>query len=211
MYTRTSFKITCVVLIPLVIGGCGYVFTHGPPTGHEQMDYFSCTESNAGPIIDIVWASLNGIGTIGIASDMDAYEYAELSIASGVAWAILSGTAAATGFKKTKQCRLARQELAARLRAAGNESRGAGAVAYSVGISPLVSTLAVGQQVQLIATARNSSGAIIQDQLFTWSSSNDAIASVSRAGLVTAHAVGEVVIAANANNTVGTASITVRR
>jgi uncharacterized protein YjdB len=45
--------------------------------------------------------------------------------------------------------------------------------------------------------------------LFAWSSSNDAIASVSSAGLVTAHGPGTVVIAANTSNVVGTASILV--
>jgi len=47
------------------------------------------------------------------------------------------------------------------------------------------------------------------DRPFLWSSSNDAIASVSNAGLVTAHAAGTVVIAANAGNVVGTARIVV--
>jgi len=42
-----------------------------------------------------------------------------------------------------------------------------------------------------------------------WSSSNDAIASVSNAGLVTAHAAGAVVIAANTGNVVGTARLVV--
>ena len=45
--------------------------------------------------------------------------------------------------------------------------------------------------------------------MFVWSSSNDAIASVNNAGLVTAHATGAVVIAANTDNVVGTANIVV--
>jgi hypothetical protein len=45
--------------------------------------------------------------------------------------------------------------------------------------------------------------------MFTWSSSNDAIASVSIAGLVTTHATGAAVIAANTANVVGIANIMV--
>ena len=79
----------------------------------------------------------------------------------------------------------------------------------SVVITPAADTLAVGAQRQLVAVAHSSSGATLADRMFTWSSSNDAIASVSNAGLVTAHAPGSVVIAANTNNVVGTAAILV--
>ncbi len=74
-------------------------------------------------------------------------------------------------------------------------------------ISPPVDTLTVGEQLQLTATAHSSDGAAITAE-FSWTSSNDAIASV-RFGLVTVHANGEVVIAANADGVVGTARIVV--
>ncbi len=76
-------------------------------------------------------------------------------------------------------------------------------------VSPAVDTLEIGERVQLVATPYNSSGGIISNKTFTWSSSNDAIASVSRAGLVMAHANGGVIIAANTENVVGTARIVV--
>jgi len=67
----------------------------------------------------------------------------------------------------------------------------------------------VGAQLQLVAEAHGSSGAVIVNRPFTWSSSNDAVASVSNAGLVSAHAAGAVVIAANTNNVVGTVRVVV--
>ncbi len=79
----------------------------------------------------------------------------------------------------------------------------------AVVVRPADSRLAVGEQRQLSAMAHASSGALMPDRPFLWSSSNDAIASVSNAGLVTAHAAGTVVIAANAGNVVGMASIVV--
>jgi len=76
-------------------------------------------------------------------------------------------------------------------------------------VTPPEDTLAVGQRVQLFASAHSSSGTAVPNRDFMWSSSNDAIASVSNAGLVTAHAAGTVVIAANTGNVVGTARIMV--
>jgi len=78
-----------------------------------------------------------------------------------------------------------------------------------VTLDPAADTLRVGERRQMIATARSTAGALVPWKGFRWSSSNDAIASVGNAGLVVAHAVGAVVIAANANGVVGTASVVV--
>ncbi|MDH3459125.1 MAG: Ig-like domain-containing protein, partial [Gemmatimonadota bacterium] len=58
-------------------------------------------------------------------------------------------------------------------------------------------------------SAYNSSGGMVPNKMFAWSSSNAAIASVNNAGLVTAHASGAVVIAANTDNVVGIANMVV--
>ena len=68
-------------LVPAATGACGFIFSHAPPAGHEQMDYFTCTESNAAPIIDVIdviWAFV-------IQSD--------IPIASRLVFAGLSGVA----------------------------------------------------------------------------------------------------------------------
>jgi len=210
---RTSIKVTCVALLPAMMGGCGFVFTHGPPANHEQLDYISCTESNAGPILDVVYGSLNLLGSIAVATDQSyTQEQANQIIAGGVVWAGFSTVAAITGFGKTKRCKAARQQLAARqaqLRDVGREPTAGGMVVQAVVVGPSEATLGIGEQIQLVATAMNSSGSAISDKAFTWSSSNNAVASVSRAGLVTAHATGSVTIAANTENVTGTARIVV--
>lgn len=176
------------------------------------MDYFACTESNAGPIIDVIWGGLNVLGALIIAGDPDAYDNPGGTIAIGLAWGVLSGSAAGVGFTKSTKCRAAKQQLAER-QAQGRQPQvdtpGRESTVQAVVVSPPRDTLSVGQRVQLAAAAHSSSGAAIPNRVFAWSSSNDAIASVSAAGLVTAHGTGSVVIAARTDNVVGTATVVV--
>ena len=202
-----------LLCLPLLIAasGCGFIFTHGPPTGHEQLEYIPCTESDAGPVLDLVWGGLNVLGALVIASEPDAYEDPEASVAIGLGWGVVSAFSASSGFKKSSACQRARQALAQRQAARATAPLPIADIAsvMSVVITPAADTLAVGAQRQLVAVGHNSSGATVPGRMFTWSSSNDAIASVSNAGLVTARAPGSVVIAANTNNVVGTATIVV--
>jgi hypothetical protein len=203
-------NVTMLGLLSLLLTGCGFLISKGPPTGHEQMNSFSCTESTAGPTLDVVWAVLNVLGAAAAAANPDAYEDSDQIVAVGLGWGIVSSFSAASGYKKSKQCRLALQQLADRnARAHQTDSITAAPSLMAVVVSPSDDTLAVGEQIQLVANAHGSSGAVIPNRNFTWSSSNDAIASVSNAGLVRAHAPGAVVIAANTNNVVGTARIVV--
>jgi hypothetical protein len=189
--------------------GCGLVFSHAPPEGYEQMDYFTCTESNAGPIIDVLVGGAYVLSAIGLALSVDEYdEDWEPLVAFGLSVGVVSAISAPVGFNKSKKCRAAKQEVAERqAQERGAERQG---VVQVVVVSPTADTLAIGEQVQLGATAYSPSGGVLANRAFTWSSSNDAIASVSNGGLVTAHVNGTVVIAANTGNVVGTASIVVR-
>jgi len=205
---RAARLFLCLPLLAAA-SGCGWIFTHGPPTGHEQLEYIPCTESDAGPILDLVWGGLNVLGAISVAADRSAYDYPDATIVSGFAWGVISGFAAASGFKKVSACKSARQALAQRQAARGMmpvTTTDSGRV-VAVVINPAADTLAVGAERQLTAAAHTSSGATLSNRMFTWSSSNDAIASVTNAGLVRAHAPGSVVIAANSSNVVGTATI----
>ena len=208
-----AVPVRLLLCLPLLTAasGCGFLFVHGPPTGHEQLEYIPCTESDAGPILDLVWGGLNVLGALIIASSPDEYENPDAATASGLVWGVVSAFSAASGFKKVSACKNARQALAQRQAARGMipiSVPDSGAVTAVV-ITPALDTLAVGAQRQLVATAHNSSGATVSGRMFTWSSSNDAIASVSNAGLVSAHAPGSVIIAANTNNVVGTATLVV--
>ncbi len=203
---RSLSHLTILLLgvTPFALGACGLLFTHGPPPEHEHLDYFTCTESNTGPILDVVWGALNLVGAAAIAGNPDQYDNPDQAEASGVIWGLVSGVSAGVGFDKTSKCIAAKRKLAERRAKAP-----AVADVQTVQITPAVDTLAVGERIQLIASAIASSGAAVPDRTFAWSSSNDAIASVSNSGLVTTHATGMVVIAANTNNLVGTASIVV--
>lgn len=210
MRAVTARLLLCLPLLTAA-SGCGFLFVHGPPTGHEQLEYIPCTESDAGPILDIVWGGLNVLGALVIASSPDEYENPELATASGLGWGVVSSFSAASGFKKVSACKNARQALAQRQAARGMVpiSLPDNAAVTAVVVTPILDTLIVGAQRQLVATAHNSSGATVAGRMFTWSSSNDAIASVSNAGLVSAHAPGSVIIAANTSNVVGTAALVV--
>lgn len=66
----------------------------------------------------------------------------------------------------------------------------------SITITPTVNTVPVGSTTQLTATARTASGRRIEDAVFTWSSSNTSVATVSASGLVTGVARGVATISA---------------
>lgn len=204
--------VALVGLLSLGTSSCGFLISHGPPDGYEQMTSFDCTEDNTGPTLDLVWAGLNVAGALTAASSPNSYANSSQIVAVGLSWGVVSSISAATGFSKSKQCRAAKQQLAQRM------ARGLGprlepvlgdSMVQAVVIDPSVDTLAVGERVQLLAAAHSSSGAVVPNQLFVWSSSNDAIASVGPAGFVTTHAPGTVVIAVRTASIVGTASIVV--
>lgn len=204
---KTS-TILLLALAPFLFGACGLLFTHGPPAGHETMVHFTCSESTTGPVLDIVWGSLNLVAALVIAGNPDQYKNPGQATASGVVWAVISGISAAVGFDRVKKCVTAKRQLAER-QAHAPSGAGESAGVQTVLIMSGGDTLTVGEHTQLVAKAFDSSGAVLLGKSFKWSSSNDAIASVSDAGLVTAHAAGTVVIAANADNVVGTASVVV--
>ena len=80
----------------------------------------------------------------------------------------------------------------------------------SVAVSPGADTLvSINETVQLAATPRDAAGNSISGKTITWSSSNNAVATVSTTGLVTAVANGAVTISAAVGTVSGNASVTV--
>jgi uncharacterized protein YjdB len=82
-------------------------------------------------------------------------------------------------------------------------------VAATVSINPPVLTLRRTNTRDLVATARTNQNRIIPNSTFRWSSSNSSILSVDQTGKVTAIAPGSVLVTATADQTVGSANITV--
>jgi alpha-tubulin suppressor-like RCC1 family protein len=75
--------------------------------------------------------------------------------------------------------------------------------------SSSVTLIALGETVQLEASARDQNGAAMAGQAFTWSSSDETVASVGEAGLVTAVGNGTATITATTAGVAGTATATV--
>ena len=79
----------------------------------------------------------------------------------------------------------------------------------SVAVTPASASVLVGQTVQLTATPRDANGSALGGRAVAWSSSNNAIASVSSAGLVRGVAAGSTTIMATSEGQSGSSSITV--
>jgi uncharacterized protein YjdB len=79
----------------------------------------------------------------------------------------------------------------------------------SVTVSPASADVIADQTVTLSATVRDTSGAIVGDRPVTWQSSDNAIATVSNAGVVTGVAPGTVTITATSETRSGSAAVTV--
>jgi uncharacterized protein YjdB len=79
----------------------------------------------------------------------------------------------------------------------------------SVSVSPATFTLQIGATVQLSATMRDASNAVLTGRVVSWSSANAGIASVSSSGLVSAVSAGTTQITALSEGQSSSATITV--
>lgn len=79
----------------------------------------------------------------------------------------------------------------------------------SVVVQPLTQSLVLGQSATLTATPRDANGALLTGRVVTWTSSNDAVASVTQSGEVATHAVGTATITATSEGIGGSATVTV--
>ncbi len=83
--------------LTIATSGCGLIFSHAPPEGYEEMDHFTCTESNVGPIIDVIWGGLNVLGAVIVVSNPDEYANSERDIVIGFSWGQSSAVAKPAG------------------------------------------------------------------------------------------------------------------
>ena len=79
----------------------------------------------------------------------------------------------------------------------------------AIAVNPTTSTLIRGETVQLAATLKDASGTVLTDRAVTWTSSDNTIAIVSAAGVVTGVAPGAVTITATSEGKSATAAVTV--
>lgn len=78
-----------------------------------------------------------------------------------------------------------------------------------VQVAPAAPALIIGDSVQLTATTRDSTGALLTGRTVTWSTSNALLATVSATGMVKGIAVGGVTITATSETITGTANVAV--
>ena len=79
----------------------------------------------------------------------------------------------------------------------------------SVDVTPSTTSVTQGSTAQLTATPRDALGNELSGRSVTWSSNNNAVATVSSSGLVTGVAEGTAIITANSESIDGTASVSV--
>ncbi len=119
---RFASRLTIVALLgllPMATGACGFIFSHAPPQGHDQMEYFTCTESKTGPILDVIVSGLSVFAAAGAAT-IDDPDFDRGATIGGYIVAVgLWGSAAVVGFNKTNRCREAKRALMERLRGMG--------------------------------------------------------------------------------------------
>jgi hypothetical protein len=106
----------CVALLTLS-AGCSFIFVDGPPANHKKLPFFTCTQSNTLPIVDLVIGGAMAASTVG---ELDSGSGTSSSmntatVAVAVGEAALFAASAIYGFGKTSACREANVEMMARL------------------------------------------------------------------------------------------------
>lgn len=122
MNVRRIGLIGVVISAVLLQSGCSFLFVKGPPANHAEMASFDCSESNALPVLDLIWAGLNGIGAASAAGD-DQIMNQEQIVGVGLAWVVVSGISAIYGFNKVGQCKNAREQREKRYQSYEEERR----------------------------------------------------------------------------------------
>jgi uncharacterized protein YjdB len=84
-----------------------------------------------------------------------------------------------------------------------------GLPAATVAVSPNPVGVRVGAVTQVVATARDSSGDLINDKLFQWTTGNPSIATVSASGVLSGVAPGATTVAATTDGVAGSSAVTV--
>jgi len=79
----------------------------------------------------------------------------------------------------------------------------------TVAVSPATASVVKGQTTPLAVTVKDLNGLVVTDRVVTWSSSNQAIATVSSSGVVTGVALGSVTITATSEGQIGSSTVTV--
>ena len=103
-HRRSNTRYTLIACLSLSAGGCSFPFVKGPPIGHEQLEYFRCTESRTFPILDVIGVAVSLLDAATVEDDPNIH----------LAFAVSFGASAWTGYRRVNECRAARLESARR-------------------------------------------------------------------------------------------------
>jgi hypothetical protein len=102
------------------LAACSFIGSYGPPPDYQRVQSFDCTGYTL-PVLDTIWAGLNGFGAISAAASTDDEWNSRTSIASrsttiavGLVWLALSGASAAYGYSTARECTKAKDDVADR-------------------------------------------------------------------------------------------------
>lgn len=101
------------MVLAICVCGCSFVFVRGPSSDRPRGAAVDCTSSVVAPVLDLIWAGLNGAGAVNALATDDATWNRNVStprstvIGVGLFWVALSGASAIYGFKTTDACRQA--------------------------------------------------------------------------------------------------------
>jgi len=105
---RPGLAIAMIVTLSLQ-SGCSFLFVKGPPANHAKLASVDCSDSNAWPVLDTIWAGLNGLGAVTAAGDATTPNQGQV-IGVGLAWLAVSGISAIYGFSQVSACSDARRQ-----------------------------------------------------------------------------------------------------
>lgn len=113
LFSRIVAVATC-----LSFAGCSFLFSKGPPPNYQRVSFLDCSTSVAPPVLDTLWAGLNGLGALAASGKTDEQWQADGQKTSrstvlgvGVFWFVISGFSAIYGYKAASDCKDATSEL----------------------------------------------------------------------------------------------------
>jgi hypothetical protein len=104
-----------LAILAVSVAGCSFAFSKGP--SDDENVYFSCSGYTA-PVLDTIWAGLNGIGAMTAANASDetwkkenpGYDRSTVMI-SGLTWMLVSGASAIYGYHIASVCADAKEGI----------------------------------------------------------------------------------------------------
>ncbi|HET6279752.1 MAG TPA: hypothetical protein VFH73_02250 [Polyangia bacterium] len=112
IWQQSSLLVVAAALtVSVITGGCSFIFSEGPPHGHEDLVYFDCGQGLAPPILDTIEAAGSALSA-NTASNNDKLTDGERqrAIAVGIALAVVTAASAVYGYSTVASCRQS-QEL----------------------------------------------------------------------------------------------------